>query len=251
MIHNENDSYSERIAKERTPIRVDRAGSRRPRLSAYAGIGFAISWLIGLTVYSVSTTVRSTGAEVIAANAGHQGQAITQYVFTEGIPALAMALVTFALAQLAARSGHRRAAAVVSISGLGAAAVSLVQCALGIHLAGWVISRYPVDNGTASALFDLINRLDGVKMFLLAVLAFAGLVLAHPDRGPLPSWTRYPAAALGVTIAISAIGYLFLLSSPAQAAWISLPFLIFWVVTTGWITSTLRAHDGPRQRTGR
>jgi hypothetical protein len=43
------------------PLPVDR-GSRR--LSVTAGIGYLLSWLVGLLVFSSSTQVRSSGAQV-------------------------------------------------------------------------------------------------------------------------------------------------------------------------------------------
>jgi hypothetical protein len=57
------------------------------------------------------------------------------------------------------------------VAGLIAVAVSLVERVLGLLLAGSVAPDGEAER--AGRLFDLINRLDGVKMFALAALALA------------------------------------------------------------------------------
>jgi hypothetical protein len=52
------------------------------------------------------------------------------------------------------------------VAGVGAAVVSLVQCALGLVLAGWAVPDG--DTGRARLLFAAVNRLDGIKMLALA-----------------------------------------------------------------------------------
>jgi hypothetical protein len=46
--------------------------------------------------------------------------------------------------------------------------VSLAQAVLGVRLVGWVVPS--AASASAHAVFDLINRLDGVKMTLLAIM---------------------------------------------------------------------------------
>lgn len=76
--------------------------------------------------------------------AGHRGVVMAQYVLTEGLPAVFLAVVVVALGRAAAAAGWERLGRGVPASGLAACAVSLVQCALGllfawtlIPIAGW------------------------------------------------------------------------------------------------------------------
>jgi hypothetical protein len=49
-----------------------------------AGIGYSLSWVVGLSVFSASTDVHSGGREIQSTFAGHGAAVGAQYVFTEG-----------------------------------------------------------------------------------------------------------------------------------------------------------------------
>ncbi len=85
------------------PARAARTPRHRGLLSvpAAAGLAYTASWLAGLAIAPSSTSVRSTGAQVLASYAGHQGAAATQFVLTEGIASLALAVVAIALGRAA------------------------------------------------------------------------------------------------------------------------------------------------------
>ncbi|BCJ38297.1 hypothetical protein Athai_58000 [Actinocatenispora thailandica] len=191
---------------------------------ALAGIGFALSWVIGLSVSSVSTSPHATGAEVIADLAGHTAAQTTQYLLTEGLPAIGIAIVAVAVARRARSTAGRALAG----TGLVAALLSLVMCALGLHLTLWDAPHG--DAATAGTLFDTISRVDGVKMALLGAMAAIGIALA--GRG-LPRWVAWLGAAVAGSMAICAVGYVFLLPLPAQAAIVALPLLIVWITAAG------------------
>ena len=73
--------------------------------------------------------------------------------------------------------GARKLGIAAVVAGLTAIAVSLVECVLGLLLAG---SAAPDSEGErAGRLFDLIYRLDGVTMLALAALALAGVGLVR------------------------------------------------------------------------
>jgi hypothetical protein len=91
-----------------------------------------------------------------------------------------------------------------------AATISIVQCGLGLYLTGRVIPDRR--GGSAVTVFEAINRLDGVKM----------------------------SPALAPAIAISGVGYLFLLNGPALAARVSLPLLLVWVTGVGVVLGRAR-----------
>jgi hypothetical protein len=186
---------------------------------AVTGIAYTLSWVVGLSVGAPSPKVDAGGSEVVAALGGHGAAVAAQFLFTEGLPAAGLAIVSLALARAGRWSGAARA---VGIAGIVAAAISFVQFVLGSALAGTSSS------GTAHLLFEGVNRLDGVKMFTLAVMAAAAVA-----TGLLPRWLRYTGVALAVAIVASGIGYLLLIPSMATLAYVSGPLLLLFVTGTG------------------
>jgi hypothetical protein len=115
------------------------------------------------------------------------------------------------------------------VAGLSAAALSLVECALGLLLTGSVAPDR--EAGRAGRIFDMINRIDGVKMFALAAMAVAGVGLVR--RAVLPGWLGYTAGLLAVALIASGAGYLLLNTTLAQAVFVSGPLLLVWVTGAG------------------
>ena len=196
---------------------------------AVAGIAYTTAWVLGLAVWPSNLDVAATNAKVLATYSAHQGAAMTQYLLIEGLAAIALAVVVIELGQAARRRGAGRLGRAAVVAGLTAAALSLVQCALGLLLAGSVAPDGETDR--AGRLFDLINRMDGVKMFALAALAVAGVGLVR--RAVLPRWLGYTAAFLTVALIVSGGGYLLLNTTLAQAVYVSGPLLLVWVTGTG------------------
>ncbi|MFB9832954.1 hypothetical protein [Actinoallomurus acaciae] len=187
-------------------------------LPAITGIAYTLSWVAGLSVGAPSPKIDSSGAAVVSALAGHSAAVTTQFLFTEGLPAAGLAIVSLALARVASRGGSIG----VGVAGVVAALISFCQFVLGVALAG---ASSP---GTAHLLFDGVNRLDGIKMCTLAVMAVAAV-----STGLLPRWLRITGVALAVAIVASGIGYLLLLPSMAPLAYVSGPLLLLFVTGTG------------------
>ncbi len=173
-------------------------------VTGVAGIGYALSWMAGLSIPAPSPKLTASGAEIAAALAGHGTAVAAQYALTEGLPAAGLAIVSIALARAARGSG---AATAALIAGVAAGLISLLQFALGAVLAG------TASPGTAHLLYDAVNRLDGVKMLALAILG-----LAAAASGVLPSWLRYTGIALAIAITASGVAYLLLLQNLAILA---------------------------------
>ncbi len=218
------------------------------RRTAVAGFGFSLSWLVGLTVVAASTTVVSTGAEIIAAYHGRAAAGALQYLFTEGIPPVAILIVAGALARSAREAGYARLAQATWMAALIASAISFAQFVLGVIL---VTAAVPAGNAAQCVWFsDLVTRLDGAKMLLFASMAITVLIyLIKAQRGK-PIWLGTASALLAVTIAISGIGYLLELTSLATAADASLPLLLVWVTGFG-ITLSRRGHRSYTTRKAR
>jgi hypothetical protein len=182
---------------------------RMMTVPAAAGAAFTVSWIAGLAVPDPSPQMTAPGTTIVAALAGHSGEVVANYVLTEGLPAFGLAVVAVFLARALRAAGAGTLARLTRAAGLAAAAISLTQCALGIALAR---ASAPA---AARDLFELVNRLDGAKMLMLAVLAAAAAL-----GSLLPGWLRYLSGALAILITASGVAYLFLLDS---VAWLAYP----------------------------
>ncbi len=223
-------------------------------LVALTGLVYAAAWVTGLLIGPPAVPVTALGTEVVSSYTGHQGAAIAQVLLTEGVAGLALAVLVLALGQAAWRYQAQRLASVIEITGLGAAGLSFIQCALGLLLARWAVPAG--DSSRAGVLFELASRADGAKMLLLAVVAVATIILAR--RPPLipaaltfrtaavfPAWTGWPSGALAVALLVSGAGYLLLIPALAAAAYLSLPLLLIWVTGAGLLLA--RASAAPSQ----
>ena len=203
-----------------------------------AGIGFTLSWVIGLVLPVPNLAVNAPASEVIASYGPHLGLVQAQFALTEGLPAVGLAVITVVLARAAGRGQARAAgraagrgrARVIMVSGLLASVISLAQYALGVMLAGWALPGHA--SGRTAVLFQAVNRLDGVKMLALAVLATAALAVTAPG-GPLPRWLRYASLALAASITVSGVGYLFLIEALGPAVYVAGVALLVWVTGMG------------------
>jgi hypothetical protein len=181
-----------------------RSASAASVAPAVVGVAYTVSWIAGLSVPVPSPKLTASGSQIVAALAGHASALIANFVLTEGLPAVGLFIVSAAIAR------HVRNGKIAMIAGAIAAAISFVQCFLGVGLA------HASAPGTAHTLFELVNRLDGAKM--LALAAFAVTVVL--TRG-LPAWLRYLSGALAVSIIGSGIAYLFLLDSLSILAYVA------------------------------
>jgi hypothetical protein len=200
------------------------------RRTTLAGFGFSLSWLIGLIAFPTSTTVGYSGAQIIAAYAGGESIGVLQFLFTEGLPPVAILIVVGALARAMREAGYIRLGSATWIAALIAAIVSFVQFVLGVILVTVAVPAR--DAGSALVLFDSVSRLDGAKMLLFASMAATSLIYLVAARRGKWAWLGIVSGLLVVTIATSGFGYLLLLTSPATAADASLPLLLVW--TTGF-----------------
>jgi hypothetical protein len=199
-----------------------------------AGAGFTLSWLAGLALPVPNLAVTAPATEIIDRFGPHLTTLQAQYALTEGLPALGLAVVAWTLALAARRSGSGTGRArVIAAAGTVAAVISATQYALGVALAGWAIPNH--EARPVSALFQSLNRLDGVKMLTLAVLASAALALAGPagSGALLPRWLRYASLALAATITVSGVAYLFLIQPLAFLVYLAGPALLVWVTGVG------------------
>ena len=88
------------------------------------------------------------------------------------------------------------------------------------------------DSSAAGSIFELVSRIDGAKILLLAVVAVSAIALARPS-GALPAWTVCPNGVLAVALTGSGFGYLLLSVALAWAVYVSLPVLLIWMADAG------------------
>jgi hypothetical protein len=86
------------------------------------------------------------------------------------------------LSAITSLPGARRLAGAAEVAGLAAAGLSIVQCVLGLLLAGRLAPGG--DSPAADSIFEPVSRIDGTKMLLLAVVAVSAIALAR-------RWTVY------------------------------------------------------------
>jgi hypothetical protein len=189
------------------------------------GVGYTLSWIAGLAVPAPSPKFSASGAQIVSAVAGHAPALAAQFALTEGLPAAGIAVVAIALARV---TGSR----LVGIAGVTAAVISVLQFCLGMWLAA---TSSPV---TAHVLFQLVNRMDGGKMFALAVLGAAAAAASA-----LPRWLRCTGAVLAVAIAASGVVYLLLLQSLELLAGPALVLLLAFITGAGiWLGRGVRGR---------
>jgi hypothetical protein len=204
------------------------SADRRHRLLTVPGaigIGFTLSWAAGLAIPAPSPKFSASGAQIVSAFAGHGPALAAQYALTEGLPAAGIAVVAVALARVI---GSR----LVMVAGVTAAVISVLQFCLGLWLSA---TSSPA---TAHVLFQLVNRMDGGKMLVLAVLGAAAAASAL-----LPRWLRYAGGALAVAIAASGVVYLLLVQSLWLLAGPALLLLLVFITGAGiWLGGTARGR---------
>jgi hypothetical protein len=208
------------------------AGARRTdrlrTIPGLIGIGYTLSWIAGLAIPAPSPSFGASGAQIVSASTGHAPALVVQFLLTEGLPAAGIAVVSVTLARFA-RSR------LALVAGAAAALISLLQFSLGC----WVAAT--TSPATAHILYQMLNRMDGVKMLFLAVVGCAAAAAAA-----MPRWLRLTGAALAVTMAVSGVVYLLLAQGLAIAAGPALVMLLVFMTGAGiWLGGRQRRDSCP------
>ncbi len=119
---------------------------------------------------------------------------------------------------------------------LAAALVSWAELAVGT----WLICALVPErrSGTAGAAWHALNRVDGAKMFLLAVMAVALSALARTTP-LLPRWLAPLGFLLAAALVVSGLGYVLLAPGLGDSVWVSGSLLVVFVASVG-VTFGLR-----------
>src|SRR5271168_3932290 len=99
-----------------------------------------------------------------------------------------------------------------------AVAISLLQCLLGLSLVSSTSNGHP---GQSGDIYQLVNRLDGVKQLLLSACIVAVGVLLR-TRSTYPLWLGRTTVILGIALVPSGLACLLLWNVLAGTTFVSL-----------------------------
>jgi hypothetical protein len=210
------------------------------RVPVLAGVAYLLVWLASQLVGAPNPSIAASGAQVVTSFAGHGGPNMAMFVLAEGVTVVALVVVAVAVARPVLHRGAPPLARLAAQVGVGfavaAAVVSWVELALGV----WLISALVPEGrtGTAGAVFHAVNRVDGAKMFLLAVMAAALSVLAMTTP-LLPRWLAPLGFLLAATLVVSGLGWVLLEPGLGNSVYVSGILLVVFVASTG-VTFGLR-----------
>ncbi|HVM09304.1 MAG TPA: hypothetical protein VM345_12625 [Acidimicrobiales bacterium] len=187
-----------------------------PTWSKAAGITYVAAWVVGLTAFGAGPPSDATAAEVAEYFANHSISTTIQSLLIHGVAAVALFAVLRAVRRTETSSRVSHVAGVVGV------ALSLTQLALD----GW---RSLVASGsTTKRLVEVIDRVDGFKMFAFAVMIGAS-VGALRAAGVIGRRMAIVGVAATVALVVSGVGYAAAVESLRGIAAISLVLLLLWV----------------------
>jgi hypothetical protein len=205
-----------------------------------AGLVYVAAWIAGLAIWPSNVAITDSSREVVNVYGAHRTVGFTQFLLVEGVAAIALVFVIVAVARAAGHAGAVAPSRFILGAGLTACLVSVVEGVLGVVLVTSLAS--PARVHRAGEVFDAINRLDGVKMLLLATVITTA-ALARRELG-LPRWLSATGVMASLALLVSGVGYLALDGDLADAAFLSLPLLLIWVAGTGVALGRRQAEDG-------
>jgi hypothetical protein len=135
--------------------------------------------------------VTQTGEALLRQYTGHETIALVQFFFTEGLPAITLALVMAGLGSYVRAAGEPLLGRVILTTGLAAATISLTQFILGSFVC--LVSVPAQDAATTKAVIDTLSRIDGVKMLFMTAFALAGFGAIRTGKTGLPRWLAWEA----------------------------------------------------------
>ncbi|WP_329123912.1 hypothetical protein [Streptomyces sp. NBC_01353] len=194
-----------------------------------AGYAHAAAWILGLAVaWGATPEVGDTHAAITAAYADRPVQAVAQTLLVHGVAAVGLVVIGSGLLDRARRTGNTTAG-LAGWAGRVAGVLAFVQLVLELIA---VPGADPASPDRTGALFEAVQRADGVKMFVLAALAAAACAASRHGT-LLRRWEVVIGWLLAATLTASGIGYLLLSTALTPTAFISLPLLLIWIAALG------------------
>jgi hypothetical protein len=216
---------------EEQQIRAQDPGRSFKSLPVFAGIGYGIAWIAGFSAWPSNLAVNASKKAIVSLYAAHASQAGAQYLLVEGVAGVFLGMVLLSCIRHVRRY-DRTWTSVAAAGGGIAVSVSLLQCLLGLVLVSSTNRDHLAQSGD---IYQLINRLDGVKQLLLGGCVVLLAILLRTTSN-YPRWLGRTTVIVGIALASSGLAYLLLWNVLAGTAFMSLPLLILWVASTGaWL----------------
>jgi hypothetical protein len=194
-----------------------------PRTRWSIAIGYVVCWIAGLVVGG-PTLPPAASAAAIAQEFGGSTSIVLFAVLVHGVAAVLLLALGLSLAS------RRTVRGVVPLAGL-AAGLSLVQ------LAGEITLVTAPSSAAAVTIWEVITRVDGIKMIVLAAL----VVVAHTGLSGTHLALTIVSALTALALVASGIGYLALVPALMEAATASLPLLLVWTLVATAFTASASA----------
>lgn len=195
------------------------------KLAFWGGITYVLAWIVGLSTGVPNLKLQATGTQIAHAYTTHQVAAYLQFIIAEGLTAVALAVTLFATYRLS-RSANRPV--LMLIAGLSAALISVIMCVGGV----WLIHMAPhASLDHIRSLYGFVNRLDGPKMWILALMGMSGVQVLRKQF--MPAWLSWAGIAMAITLLVSGIAYGTLSDTLQPSVYVSGILLLLWVCSTG------------------
>jgi hypothetical protein len=185
--------------------------------------GYVLCWVVGLLIGGPDLEPDPDVAAITEEFAGSLGLVVFA-VLVHGIAAVLLIVLGRFLAL-------GRASDITWVLAVVAASLSFVQ------LGGEVVLVAVPTALPADSVWEVISRVDGAKMLVLACL----IASVHGGRGRVVLTVVSVVAVLALSV--SGVGYLFLIPELMAAAVVSLPLLLLWVMVA---TSASTGPSRPR-----
>lgn len=195
-----------------------------PRSGWVVAIAYVLCWIVGLLIGGPALEPAATAAEVEQAFAG-SGSVLVFAALVHGVAAGLLVALGRSLAAAPLRT------AAVTASWI-AAVLSIGQLVGEVALIG---APGAVD---ASLVWQLVTRVDGIKMLALAAL----IIAVHRGRIRDRVTLTVVSAAAVIALLVSGSGYIGLEATLMQAATASLPLLLIWA-----LVATAARRPAPRE----
>jgi hypothetical protein len=193
-----------------------------------AGFTYVGAWVAGLGAFGTGAGTDATETEVVRYFHDHRLTTTVQGVLVHGVAAAALLTVLVAVRRAGASNRTSHTAGVIGV------ALSLVQCLLDV----W---RSALSTGAATAdLVEVIDRIDGVKMFAFALMIGAGV----PTLRAMGLIGRRMSAVGGLAalaLVVSGAAYAASIDGLLVSAAVSLVLLLGWVAFEG-VVAARRIH---------
>src|SRR3954447_8829630 len=204
------------------------------RLLPVAGTTYVLAWILGLLLGPKAPAQTASANEIQAFYVEHPGGIVLQSLLVHGVAGIALAAMALGFAR--ALPAWPAEALWIRISGLAAAAVSLLQVALALIAVGTAHSVAPA---TSKALFSAINYADTVKLILLASFAIT-ITWAGTRAAALPTWVRGLGYLLVPLLVLGGLAFVIDSSVLYMILVVSLFALLAWAAAASWVIGRRR-----------